>query len=71
MAQSPPLLAATLGTAVGLPAFSYWRSRYGGYAGQLRPEQAVQLLQDEDAVLVDIRWACCLFPAQDSALFAV
>ena len=60
MAQSPPLLAATVGAAVGLPAVSYWRARYGGYAGQLAPEQAVQLLEDEDAVLVDIRCAACL-----------
>ena len=56
MAQSPPLLAGTLGAAVGLPAFAWWRGRFGGYAGQ-PPDQALAVLQQEDALLIDIR--CC------------
>ena len=57
MAQSPPLLAGTLGAAFGLPALAWWRGRFGGYAGQLAPDQALAVLQQEDALLIDLR--CC------------
>ena len=55
MAANPILLAATLGAAVGLPAISWWRGRFGGYAGLLQPSHALDVLQNEDAVLVDMR----------------
>ncbi|KAK9901620.1 hypothetical protein WJX75_005190 [Coccomyxa subellipsoidea] len=55
VAGNPPLLAATLGAAVGLPALSWWRGRFGGYAGLLPPSAALDVLQNEDAVLVDMR----------------
>jgi hypothetical protein len=55
VAASPPLLAAAAGGAVGLPALAWWRGRFGGYAGQLAPDQARQVLQEEDALLIDIR----------------
>ncbi|EIE20768.1 hypothetical protein COCSUDRAFT_67224 [Coccomyxa subellipsoidea C-169] len=55
VAANPVLLAATLGATVGLPALSWWRGRFGGYAGLLQPSNALDVLQNEDAVLVDMR----------------
>ncbi len=57
VAANPPLLAATLGAAVGVPTIAWWRGRFGGYAGLLQPSAALEVLQSEDAILVDMR--CC------------
>ncbi|KAI3425994.1 hypothetical protein D9Q98_007962 [Chlorella vulgaris] len=43
------------GVGLGLPALLAWNAAYGGFAGNLEPEETLQLLQTEDAVLVDIR----------------
>ncbi|CAL8468025.1 g7564 [Coccomyxa elongata] len=55
VAANPPLLAATLGAAVGVPTIAWWRGRFGGYAGLLQPSAALEVLQSEDAILVDMR----------------
>lgn len=55
VAANPALLAATLGAAIGLPAVAWWRGRFGGYAGLLQPSTALDVLQAEDAILVDMR----------------
>ncbi len=42
---------------------SYWRARYGGYSGDLKPTSALDLLKkDGNVVLVDIRPQASLLP---------
>ncbi|KAK9816559.1 hypothetical protein WJX72_001971 [[Myrmecia] bisecta] len=53
--SSPAALAASSGVAIGVPVVLWWRARYGGYAGKLQPVDVFTMLQNEDAVLVDIR----------------
>ncbi|KAK9835242.1 hypothetical protein WJX81_008278 [Elliptochloris bilobata] len=55
VAADPRLGAAAAAAAVGVPAVAVWRARYGGFAGVLAPQAAFEALQEEDAVLVDMR----------------
>ncbi|KIY96142.1 hypothetical protein MNEG_11819 [Monoraphidium neglectum] len=51
-----PRAAAVAATAVGVQAaVSWYQARYAGYAGEASPEQLAALLQEGDALLVDIR----------------
>lgn len=56
VASSPPLLAGVAALAVGLPAAGWIRNRLGGYNGQLQPAAALEMLQSENAILLDMRW---------------
>lgn len=47
--------AAVAGLGLGLPALLYWKAAYGGYAGVLQPEEALQVLQSQNALLLDVR----------------
>ncbi|PRW34000.1 zinc finger CCCH domain-containing 11 [Chlorella sorokiniana] len=48
-------VAVTAGLGIGVPALLGWRAAYGGYSGVLEPEEALQVLQTQDALLVDVR----------------
>eukprot|EP00667_Euglena_gracilis_P003662 EG_transcript_3677 len=48
---------ALLSIVVGLPAFTLWNLRYGGYSGDLTPREVQQMLAEMDALLLDIRSA--------------
>lgn len=55
-AAAHPTEAVVLSAAVAGPlAFQAWQARYGGYAGELRPQQVLDLLNTQDTLLVDIR----------------
>ena len=47
--------AAAAAIAIGLPVVLWFRARYGGYGGPLSATETFELLQSEDALLVDIR----------------
>ncbi|EFN55745.1 expressed protein [Chlorella variabilis] len=51
----PAAAAAAAGLGLGLPAALAWSAAYGGFAGALDPEEALEVLQTEAAVLVDVR----------------
>ena len=53
--SSPPLLAGAAALAVGLPAAGWIRDRLGGYSGPLQPARALEVLQSENAILLDMR----------------
>ena len=57
VASSPPLLAGAAALAVGLPTAGWIRDRLGGYSGPLQPARALEVLQSENAILLDMRWA--------------
>ncbi|KAK1313282.1 hypothetical protein QJS10_CPA06g01475 [Acorus calamus] len=38
-----------------LVLISYWRLKYGGYSGDLSPEESLELLRKENAILIDVR----------------
>ena len=47
--------AAVAGLGLGLPALAAWKAAYGGYSGTLSAEEALELLQSQDALLLDVR----------------
>ncbi|CAI5536973.1 unnamed protein product [Closterium sp. Naga37s-1] len=50
------VVAATLiATGTLLLGVAYWRAAYGGYSGNLSAEEALEVLKESKAVLVDIR----------------
>lgn len=49
------LSTAAVAIGVSLPVVLWFRARYGGYGGPLSAMQAFELLQETDAVFVDIR----------------
>jgi hypothetical protein len=53
--MDPAVGGAAAGVGLGLPALLAWRAAYGGYAGVLDPLQALELLQTQEALLVDVR----------------
>jgi hypothetical protein len=53
--SSPPLLVGAATLAVGLPAAGWVRDRLGGYNGALQPARALEVLQSENAILLDMR----------------
>jgi len=53
--SSPPLLGGVAALAVGLPAAGWVRDRLGGFNGPLQPAAALEMLQTENAVLLDMR----------------
>jgi rhodanese-related sulfurtransferase len=55
VASDPALAGAAAAAAVGVPAVLAWRAAYGGFAGTLSPDQALAMLQGQDALLVDVR----------------
>ena len=69
--SSPPLLAGAAALAVGLPAAGWVRDRLGGYSGQLPPARALELLQSDNAILLDMRCAFPLRPSQNAASWKV
>ncbi|KAK1266746.1 hypothetical protein QJS04_geneDACA015562 [Acorus gramineus] len=48
------LFVFSIGGSVIL-GISYWRLNYGGYSGDLSPEESLELLRKENAILVDVR----------------
>lgn len=55
ISQDPQAYSIIALTAIGLPAIALWNFTYGGYSGSLKPSKAIELLQTEDSLLVDIR----------------
>ena len=53
--SSPPLLVGAAALAVGLPAMGWIRDRLGGYNGALQPARALEVLQSENGILLDMR----------------
>ena len=54
--QSDSRLSTTaLVLGLGLPAVLWFRARYGGYGGPLSANETFAVLQEEDAVWIDIR----------------
>ena len=53
--EQPSLAGAVATVGVLVPAIVIFRGAYGGYAGILRPQRALQVLQMEDSLLVDVR----------------
>ena len=53
--SSPPLLVGAAALAVGLPAAGWIRDRLGGYNGALQPARALEVLQSENGILLDMR----------------
>ncbi|PSC70141.1 hypothetical protein C2E20_6347 [Micractinium conductrix] len=51
----PTAAAVLAGVGLGVPAVAAWNAAYGGFAGVLAPEDALQVLQTQDALLLDIR----------------
>ena len=49
------LSGAALAVGLGVPVVLWFRARYGGYGGPLSALQAFEVLQEEDALFVDIR----------------
>ena len=49
------LSGAALAVGLGVPVVLWFRARYGGYGGPLSAMQAFEVLQEEDALFVDIR----------------
>ncbi|KAI7837815.1 hypothetical protein COHA_008303 [Chlorella ohadii] len=47
-------VAVAAGLGLGVPALLGWRAAYGGYSGVLQPEEALQVLQTQDALLLDL-----------------
>lgn len=41
----PSVAAVLAGLGVGLPALAIWKAKYGGYAGVLQAEEALEVLQ--------------------------
>ena len=44
-----------LGAGVSIPALLWFSARYGGYAGLLAPEKALDILETENSLLLDVR----------------
>ena len=41
--------------AVGYPSYQWFTARFGGFAGRLSPLVAQKVLENENALLLDIR----------------
>eukprot|EP00775_Hariotina_reticulata_P005013 gene5013-5254_t len=55
-AAEHPQAAAAVTAAVAIPtAYRWYQGRYGGFAGELTPEQVLALLTNDKVFLVDIR----------------
>lgn len=55
VASQPAVGGAVAVGTVAIPAIILWNANFAGFAGRLLPQKALQLLQTEDALLVDIR----------------
>lgn len=53
--SAPEASAAVVLGLAALPALAYYQANFAGYAGKLPLERVLVTLQDEDALLVDIR----------------
>lgn len=53
--RNPEGYSIVLGVALGVPLLLAYQAAYGGYSGVVRPTKAMEMLQNSDAVLVDIR----------------
>ena len=54
--SDPKAGAAVAGLAVGLPLLAFWRARLAGYSGQLQPDKALERLNKNNSLLIDIRY---------------
>lgn len=52
----PRIAKPAAGVVVAIPTLLWVLSRFGGYAGLLKAEKALEMLERENSVLVDIRW---------------
>lgn len=53
--QNPTGYSIVLGATLGLPLLLAYNAAYGGYNGVLKPSKAMEMLQDGDALLIDVR----------------
>jgi len=52
--------AVVAGLGLGLPLLAAWKAAYGGFAGVLQPEEAMEILQVCCAVLCCTSWGVCI-----------
>lgn len=55
VAHDPKLVGPAAAVGVGVPVLLAWNAAYGGYAGPFSAQKALEVLQTQDAVLVDVR----------------
>lgn len=53
--SNPEGYSIVLGIALGLPLLLAYSAAYGGYNGVVKPVKAIEMLQNGDALLVDVR----------------
>lgn len=53
--QNPEGYSIVIPVVLGLPLISLYNSMYGGFSGILKPAKTLELLQNSDSILVDIR----------------
>jgi hypothetical protein len=53
--SNPEGYSIVLGIALGLPLLLAYNVAYGGYSGVVKPAKVIEMLQNGDAVLVDVR----------------
>lgn len=53
--EIPSIRNAVIVLSIGYSSYLWFTARFGGFAGRLSPAEALNVLDSEDAVLLDVR----------------